>query len=182
MKLVDNFLKTFIEYNNKKLSTDDNLYNKKLIFKDGTNTNFKHIEEAREKQEKIYDYYFNQYFNKSDTDQISIFLTYTINKKFNNTKHITQEKTRIKRIKKQNEAIQKELKYFNTILSNNKIKTNYILVKELTKKFNIHLHQLVKINKSDYIRFIELLKNLHNRNVLTRIEIIANQKKYPKSK
>lgn len=160
-----------IEEKEKKLKEKYN----NIIFYSNTNNviiNAYNMKKQEKIDSKIAMFYKNEYFiNSRKKYDIFLFITFTFNPKYNNLEN-EEEDNIIKNITKQKELIQKELSNINKTISNKKLKIDYIMVKELTKNLNIHLHSLYKVKKYNLNEFINIIKNTQKKGVFSRIEIV----------
>lgn len=126
---------------------------------------FYFLERNKDKNTKIINYYRHQHFLLNENDKyLFIFITITLNpiNNFNN-----DNETFLNSLKRQNKQF--EL-FFSTFTKH--LNIEYIKVKELTKKNNIHIHTLLKINKNDNIKVIEtLLKTKETKKDIGAIDI-----------
>lgn len=169
-----NYSKLIKNYKIEKYKRDR--YNKNVYIETYKHITLDNLNKLRNKETKIYDYYYMQEFLKTYNNKYKyLFITYTINTKehkIHNTTYTNENET-IQNNQKQNEIFNDTFKYFNKIKSNNKIKSKYIKVVELTKNNNIHIHILYKVIEEDIKKFIKLKKDLHKK-LNGRIEIKTN--------
>lgn len=134
------------------------------------------IEEFRNREHNIANYYINKEFIEEKKDRIFLFCTFTINPEYNHQEQATEEQIK-DNIKLQNELYLKNMKYFNSKNSKDKIKVEFLGAKEFTEKLQIHSHYLYKVFEKDLQQFINNLLLLEKKGFFTRIEI-AIRKEY----
>lgn len=120
-------------------------------FESGKIINLAQLEKREISKGAIFDYYKHKHFLEdfNQEAQAFLFITFTLNPQHNKKDNEEDLKT----IQRQNSIFEN---YFSTITKHNK--TQYIKIKELTKKGNIHLHTLFKIAKSNLTKFIDTLE------------------------
>ncbi|MDD2697325.1 MAG: hypothetical protein PHF17_00840 [Arcobacteraceae bacterium] len=144
--------------------------------KDKSMTNLKHIEKNQITGDNIFNYYKNKHFIEQDPQKTFLFLTYTINPKYY-IKNEVAELEIMEIIKNQNIEIEKA---HHEIIKNIK-ELDYIKVKELTKKGNIHLHIIYKIEPKYFNNFISTILNKKEQfDILGLINIKGTYKDYNK--
>jgi len=174
MSLKENFKGVFSYLKEKQKQRD--LIERNITFNinNEIHTNLKSIIQNKTKVDKIGDYFIYKDFLNREEDEVFLFITYTLNPKHNHKISETNEEILLNTIKTQSGIWERTFRQFSKNVSKKGFKYKYILALELTKKFNIHLHQLTKINKNDLKDYIHNLKLLHNKNDFSRIEIQTN--------
>lgn len=156
------------EYNRKQY-----ISNSWYINNQGQMINKDKLDKLRDVRADIFDYYYMQDFTQKRENELMLFITITIKKDYNIlAENIEQEQ--LNNIKKQNELIEETFTSLRKNLSKKRIRFEFVKAKELTKKNNIHIHTLFKINQKDLIVFIETIKNTKNKGNWGRVEIVLN--------
>jgi hypothetical protein len=121
------------------------------ILESGKSFTLDTLERKEQAKQSIFDFFKHKYFLESKTEnQAFLFITFTLNPKHN----IKENEEYLKALKRQNEVFE----YFNNgLLKHNK--ADYIKIKETTKKGNLHIHSLYKVEKSKIFNFVNYIYN-----------------------
>ncbi|MDX9742356.1 MAG: hypothetical protein RBT59_00915 [Arcobacteraceae bacterium] len=152
---MNNLINEYKEKQHKRIKDREKLAYK---FESGKIINLAALERKETTKGAIFDYYKHKHFlnDFNKETQGFLFITFTLNPKHNKT----LEEEQITSIQRQNEIFER---YFTLLIKNYKI--HYIKIKELTKKGNIHLHTLFKIDRDKLKKFIETIEKQRGENI-----------------
>jgi len=152
---MNNLINEYKEKQHKRLKDREKLAYK---FASGKIINLATLERKETTKGAIFDYYKHKHFlnDFNKEEQAFLFITFTLNPTHNKK----EEEEQIISIQRQNEIFEN---YFSNITKHNK--SHYIKIKELTKKGNIHLHTLFKIDRDKLKKFIETIEKQRGENI-----------------
>ncbi len=152
---MNNLINEYKEKQHKRIKDREKLAYK---FGSGKIINLAALERKETTKGAIFDYYKHKHFlnDFNKETQAFLFITFTLNPTHNKK----EEEEQIISIKRQNEIFER---YFTLLIKNYKI--HYIKIKELTKKGNIHLHTLFKIDRDKLKKFIETIEKQRGENI-----------------
>jgi len=150
--MIKNIVNGYLEKKQNRLNKRKKMAYK---FENGTIKTLDELERKKVSKDAIFDYFKHKNILDNDTNKVFLFITFTLSPRHNHK----ENSDFIGTIKNQNEIFES----FNHRILKHIKNIEYIKVKELTKKKNLHIHTLFKIDKELAPTFIRtILKQKNN--------------------